>query len=65
MSHASKIDRGICSGFNMTEQLYVQLDVMHLEASRTHDLRARDQLHGLIAQVETRCKNTNLAVGKA
>jgi GTP-binding protein EngB required for normal cell division len=53
--------RKICSGFNILDELYVQLDVMRLEASRTHDLRVRDQLHGMIVQVETLCKN--LAVG--
>ena len=53
--------RGICSGFNIVDELYVQLDVMRLEASRTHDLRVRDQLHSVIVQVETLCKN--LALG--
>ena len=41
--------------------MYVQLDVMRLEASRTHDLRVRDQLQSLIVQVETLCRN--LALG--
>jgi hypothetical protein len=53
--------RKICSGFNVLDELYVQLDIMRLEASRTHDLRVRDQLHTLIGQVETLCKN--LALG--
>jgi len=53
--------RKICSGFNILDELYVQLDVMRLEASRTHDLRVRDQLQSLIVQVETLCKN--LALG--
>ena len=55
--------RKICSGFNILDELYVQLGVMRLEASRTHDLRVRDQLQHLIGQVETLCKN--LAAGNA
>jgi hypothetical protein len=34
---------------------------MRLEASRTHDLRVRDQLQHLIGQVETLC--SSLAAG--
>ncbi len=49
--------RKICSGFNILDELYVQLGVMRLEASRTHDLRVRDQLQHLIGQVETLCSN--------